>query len=101
MDELSDADDLSDGEIYVGSKPHKKYMKAVSQQLLYNDNVEAVTVKARGKKISKAVDVVQRLQNGYLPQIQGTETRIDTDVIEQEDTTHDVRVSRIEIEVYT
>ncbi len=44
--------------VFVGSKPFANYIRAVTNQFI-KENATAVTIKSRGKFISKAVDIAE------------------------------------------
>lgn len=82
--------------VFVGDKPTKKYITAVMSQL--TDGHEKVAVKARGDKIKKAVDTVERLRNGYVDQLRIHDVDLGTDEMSADHTDEDtVRVSKIHI----
>jgi DNA-binding protein len=87
---------MSDNSIFVGSKPFMNYVTAVVMQFT-TENAETVIVKARGKFISKAVDVTQIIMKRFLKgqvAIQGID--IDSNEVKNKDG-KDVMVSSIEI----
>jgi len=53
--------------IYIGDKPVMNYVLAVLTQL--NRNTGAVTLKARGKSISRAVDTAEITRNRFMPSL--------------------------------
>ncbi|MEM5792766.1 MAG: DNA-binding protein Alba [Candidatus Aenigmatarchaeota archaeon] len=69
----------NDNVIYIGRKPTMSYVLAVITQ--FSDGVKEVNIKARGRSISKAVDVAEIVKNKFLPDIKiknieiGTEER--------------------------
>ena len=54
--------------IYVGKKPLIRYLMACISILL-NEQPERLRISARGRAISKAVDVAEMLRTRYLPGI--------------------------------
>lgn len=54
--------------IFIGSKPFMKYVTGVVLQFTTN-KAENVTIKSRGKFISKAVDVVEVSKNKFLKEL--------------------------------
>ncbi len=54
--------------IYVGKKPIVRYLMAAISILL-NEKPEKIRISARGRMISKAVDVAEMLRTRYLPGI--------------------------------
>lgn len=81
--------------IYVGRKPVMDYVTATMMQLTESDEV---SIKARGRAISKAVDCAEIVQNRFVPdsEISGIET--DTDELE-DDSGGKRNVSSITIEM--
>ena len=51
------ADEKPDNTVYIGKKPTMNYVLAVATQ--FNSGTAEVIIKARGKSISKAVDVAE------------------------------------------
>lgn len=79
--------------IYIGKKPLVRYLMAAISILL-NEKPEKLRISARGRMISKAVDVAEMLKTRYLPGI------VDIDVIktgteELQDPNQPGRVNRV------
>ncbi len=55
------------GEIYIGRKPTMNYVLATVLQ--FNQGKNQVIIKARGKSISKAVDVAEITRNRFLQNV--------------------------------
>ena len=74
--------DALDNTIFVGnSKPIMNYITAVvTISHKYKQNREII-VRARGKAISKAVDVVQNVRTQFLPDLQIKDITIGTDEV--------------------
>ena len=53
------------GIVFVGNKPLMKYVSAVVMQF-NTENLKKVTIKSRGKFISKAVDVEEIIRKKFL-----------------------------------
>ena len=53
--------------VYIGRKPVMSYVMAIMTS--FKDNPESVTIKARGRSISTAVDAAEVTKNSYLPDI--------------------------------
>jgi len=86
----------SDNSIFVGSKPFMNYVTGVVMQFTTKD-ADEVIVKARGKFISRAVDVVEVATKRFLKgQIQIKDISIDSEEFQNKEG-KDVRVSTIEI----
>jgi len=79
--------------IYVGKKPLIRYLMAAISILL-NERPEKLRVSARGRMISKAVDVAEMLKTRYLPGIIEVET-IKTGTEELENPQQPGRVNRV------
>jgi DNA-binding protein len=69
-----------DNTIYVGKKPAMSYVLAVITQ--FSDGIPEVNLKARGRSISRAVDVVEVVRNRFL---QGVKYSIDIGTEELQD----------------
>ncbi len=68
--------------VYVGNKPVMNYGLATLTQL--NEGASAVVIKARGRAISRAVDVAEIVRNRFMPGVQVMEIKIDTEELESE-----------------
>lgn len=85
-----------DNTIFIGAKPFMNYVTAVVMQFTTKDAKE-VAVKARGKFISRAVDVVEVASKRFLEgQVEITDIKIDSEEFTNKEG-RDVRVSIIEI----
>jgi len=85
-----------DNSIFIGSKPFMNYVTGVVMQFTTKGASE-VTVKARGKFISRAVDVVEVAQKRFLVgQVEVSDIRINSEEFENQEG-RTVRVSTIEI----
>jgi DNA-binding protein len=62
-----------DNIIYVGNKPVMNYVLAVVTQ--FNNGADEVLIKARGRAISRAVDVEQISINRFLSDVTTTKNR--------------------------
>jgi len=81
--------------VFVGKKPTMNYVLAVVTQ--FNSGVGTVILKARGKAISKAVDVAEIVRNRFVPSLQYGEIKIGTETLQSEK--GETNVSSIEIEM--
>ncbi|MHC1605147.1 MAG: DNA-binding protein Alba [Candidatus Methanofastidiosia archaeon] len=54
--------------VYVGNKPPMSYVLAVTTQ--FNTGASEVVLKARGRAISRAVDVAEIVRNRFIPEAQ-------------------------------
>jgi DNA-binding protein len=81
--------------VLVGRKPVMNYVLACLT--LIQNGAENVVVKARGRAISKAVDVAQILAKRFVPDLKVQEIKIDTEQVKNEETGNVSNVSSIEI----
>lgn len=85
-----------DNSIFIGGKPFMNYVTGVVMQFT-TKNAENVTVKARGKFISKAVDVAEVASKRFLENRIGVkDIKIDSEEFKNQEG-RQVRVSTIEI----
>ncbi len=68
-----------DNVVYIGNKPVMNYVLAVVTQ--FNNGAPEVAVKARGKAISRAVDVVEVAKNRFLENSKVKDIKIGTEKI--------------------
>ena len=80
--------------IYVGNKPPMNYVLAAITQL--NSGSKEVAIKARGRAISRAVDVAEITRRRYMPEMQVNDIKIATEEVTNEEG-NKVNVSSIEI----
>ena len=85
-----------DNTIYIGAKPTMNYVLALITQ--FHGNINSVTVKARGKSITKAVDVVEIARSKFLKEIKPTEILIKTEEMKTESGTRSVSAIEIKVE---
>ena len=87
----------SENVVFIGNKPFMNYVTSVVIQFTAK-NRDEVIVKARGKWISRAVDVVERVRKRFLKDknIQIKHVRIDSDELENKEGKK-INVSLIEI----
>lgn len=83
--------------IYVGKKPTMAYVLACLTQI--NNGSNAVTVKARGRAISRAVDVAQVLTKRFATDIKVRSIAINTEQVKSTMTGGMNNVSSIEIKL--
>jgi DNA-binding protein len=83
--------------IYVGKKPTMNYVLAVLTQI--NNGSNAVTVKARGRAISRAVDVAQVLTKRFATDVRVQNIAINTEQVKSTVTGGMSNVSSIEIKL--
>jgi archaea-specific DNA-binding protein len=82
------------GVVYIGKKPTMNYVLAVVTH--FNGGSREVVVKARGRSISRAVDVAEIVRGRFIPEAAVREVRIATEKLSAEDG-HPTNVSSIEI----
>ncbi|MFH0961163.1 MAG: DNA-binding protein Alba [archaeon] len=70
------------GTIFIGNRPPMNYVMAAITQF-HNGNTE-ITLKARGRAISVAVDVAEIVRNRFLPDIKVLGIKIGTESVENE-----------------
>ena len=84
----------ADNSIFVGGKPFMNYVTGVVMQ--FNSGAKEVTIKARGKYISRAVDVAEVVRNRFVQDVKLKDIRINSEEFTGEDGKK-VRISTIEI----
>ncbi|MCX8195086.1 MAG: DNA-binding protein Alba [Candidatus Micrarchaeota archaeon] len=82
--------------IYIGKKSVMGYVLAVVTQ--FNGGSPEVFIKARGKAISRAVDVAEIVRNRFLPNVKVGNILINTEELDSEDGSKS-KVSVIEIKL--
>ncbi len=80
--------------VIMGVKPIMNYV--VACLTLFNDGAETVLVRARGKHISKAVDMVQLLRRVFLKDAFIKDIKVGTDTLTRDDG-KEAKISIIEI----
>jgi DNA-binding protein Alba len=70
--------------IYIGRKPTMNYVLAVITNFSSSDTKE-VTLKARGRAITTAVDVAEIVNNRFMKELNVDEITIGTEEIQQEE----------------
>lgn len=81
--------------VLIGKKSPMNYVLAVLT--LFQNGQNQVVLKARGKAISKAVDVSQIIKNRFLKDVEIKEVKIGTEQVENPQTGGISNVSSIEI----
>ncbi len=79
--------------IYVGKKPTMNYVLAIVTQ--FNNNVDHIVIKARGKAISKAVDIAEITRHKFIQEVKYDKINLETEVVHSD--RGDSNVSSIEI----
>ncbi len=82
--------------VFVGKKGTMSYVLAVVTQM--NQGANEVFVKARGKAISRAVDVAEIVKNKFIPNAKVDDIKIATEEISTEEG-NPLKVSAIEITI--
>tara|TARA_Y100000310_G_C20423351_1_gene687746 strand:+ start:372 stop:653 length:282 start_codon:yes stop_codon:yes gene_type:complete len=87
---------MGDNSIFIGGKPFMNYVTGVVMQFTTKDASEVI-VKARGKFISRAVDVAEVAGKRFLESTVGVkDIKIDSEEFKNNEG-RDIRVSTIEI----
>lgn len=85
-----------DNSVFIGDRPFMNYVTGVVMQFVTKGNNEVV-IKARGKFISRAVDVAEVAAKRFLDNtVKVSDIKIDSEQFQNRDG-RDVRVSNIEI----
>ena len=69
----------NDDVVFVGNKPVMNYVLAVVTQ--FNGGAKNVTIKARGRAISRAVDVAEVTRNRFLTDVEVKDILISTEKV--------------------
>ena len=85
---------ISENTVYIGKKPTMAYVFAVMTQ--FEKDQAEVMLKARGKSISKAVDVTEIVKNKFPDKVEVANIVTSTEEMESEDG-KSLRVSAIEV----
>ncbi len=80
--------------IFIGDKPVMNYVLAVMTQ--FSKDASSVTLKARGRSISRAVDAAEITRNRFMPNLEIKGITIGTEVISDEQG-KSINVSSMEI----
>ena len=81
--------------IFVGRKPVMNYVLACIT--LLQGGAPEVSVKARGRAINRAVDVVEVVRKRFMPDVKVKDVRIGTEQLVSKETNAPMNVSTIEI----
>lgn len=94
--QLDESSRMNDNSIFIGGKPFMNYVTGVVMQFT-TKNAEDVIIKARGKFISRAVDVAEVAAKRFMDSaVSVTGIKIDSEGFKNMEG-RDVRVSTIEI----
>jgi archaea-specific DNA-binding protein len=81
--------------VFVGNKPVMNYVLACLT--LFQNGTAEVSLKARGRAISKAVDAAEILSNRYAPDVSVKKIEINTELVNDRDSGGATNVSSMEI----
>ena len=84
---------MADNTVFIGNKPAMNYVLAVVTQFAASDEI---VIKARGKCISRAVDVAEIVRNRFVHDAKVKSINIATETLEREEGST-ANVSSIEI----
>jgi DNA-binding protein len=82
----------ADNVVFVGKKPTMSYVLAVITQ--FSGGIKEVHIKARGRSISRAVDVAEVVKNKFMTDIK-RKVEIDTEQVDEEG--YKLNVSTVDI----
>lgn len=85
----------TENEIFIGNKPVMNYVLAVITQV--NEGAKEIVLKARGRVISKCVDVAETVRNRFLQNLDITDIETGTEKVEREEGGGTTNVSTISI----
>lgn len=85
---------MAEAVILIGKKPIMNYVLATLTML--NEGAKELTIRARGKAISRAIDVVEIVKNRFIKDLVIKNIKIDTEELVAQDG-RKVNVSTIEI----
>jgi len=94
--EVKETKRMDDNVVYVGQKPTMSYVLAVMTQ--FTGGLKEVHLKARGRSISRAVDVAEVVKNRFLQDVKVNEIEIGTEEREVEEG-NKINVSTIDIKL--
>ena len=72
----------ADNVVFIGKKPVMSYVLAVITQ--FTNGQKEVHVKARGRSISRAVDVAEIVRNRFVPSVQYEKISIGTETLQSD-----------------
>ncbi len=82
--------------IYVGTKPAMSYVLAVITHFNSSD-VKEVSLKARGRAITTAVDTAEIVRRKFLKELKADKITIGTEEMQREDGTRNVSTMEIKL----
>jgi len=86
--------DVAESVVLVGRKPVMNYV--VAALTFFNAGAKEITIKARGRAISRAVDTVELMRRAFMKDLQIKDIRIGTEQLQRAEG-GTVNVSTIEI----
>jgi DNA-binding protein len=92
---MAEAQQAAENAVFIGTKPVMNYVLAAITQ--FNQGSGVVVLKARGKAISRAVDVAEILRNRFLQDAKVSNITIGTEEVQGEG--GKANVSTIEISI--
>jgi len=95
--EVKETKRMDDNVVYVGQKPTMSYVLAVITQ--FTGGLKEVHLKARGRSISRAVDVAEIVKNRFLQDVKVNDIEIGTEEREVEEG-NKINVSTIDIKLF-
>jgi len=69
--------------VFIGRKPVLNYVLAC--MTLFKSGYEEISIKARGRSISRAVDAVEVLKNRFMADAEVSDIKIGTETVESDD----------------
>lgn len=69
--------------VYIGKKPITRYILACIT--LFHEGLDKITIKARGRSIERAIDVVESLRKYYMSNIKIHDVRLGSEIIRSVD----------------
>jgi len=95
--EVKETKKMDDNVVFVGQKPTMAYVLAVITQ--FSGSLKEVHLKARGRSISRAVDVAEIVKNRFLQDVKINDIEIGTEEREVEGG-NKINVSTIDIKLF-
>ena len=84
--------------VFIGRKPVLNYVLAC--MTLFKSGQEEILIKARGRSISTAVDVVEVTRKRFMPDLKVADISIGTEQLTSQDRQGPTNVSTIEIKLH-
>lgn len=76
-DVINTNDNIDENVIFIGRKPVMNYVLVINTRM--TKGLDEITIKARGKSISKAVDVAEIVTNKFIPDANDDQIKIFTE----------------------